>query len=241
MAWFYENGHLQQGMLAHDATIQGHAFKKGDLVSMTPDGRVDLTAKPLGGAAMSLNEGGNLAYIMTVLQERKKSRAASGEVDAPSALEGLMAIESLKNVGQATPVDAIETLNWAAWHVDIGTHAGMIVFDTSGESAAKALFSSLSPGMRAQLQSPERMMAVLIECGYPTGRGYRVEGEHGVLFASDVRIVRCVYQTSSGGVSWVTYRMRRVGGKWMLEVNQWNVLELSDLLLVEGAMPPPDE
>jgi|GEM_PF-2049117 len=239
MAWFYENGHLQQGMLAQDETIQGHTLKKGDIVSLKPEGGIDLSAKPLGRTAMFQNEGGNLAEIMAVLQTRNKSHAAACEVEVAPLLEGMRAIERLKNVGQATPLDAIETLNWAAWHADIGTHAGMIVFDGSGESAAKALFASLSPGMTAQLQSPERLMAILIEYGYPTGRGYRVIGEHGIFFAADVRIVRCEIETSRGRHSYVTYRMRRVGGKWMLEVNEWNVSGLSDLLTVNGGLPPP--
>ena len=241
MAWFYENGHLQQGMLAQDATIQGHALKKGDLVTLSPDGKVDLTARSFGRAAILRDEGGNLADILTVLRERNKSRAGAGEVEAAPLAEGIRANESLKNMGQASPVKAVETVNWASWRGEIETLAGMIVFDASGESAARALFASLKPGVKAQLKSPERMMAVLIEYGYPTGRGYRVLGEHGIFFASGVRIVRCELQTSRAGPSWVTYRMQRIDGKWMLEVNQGNVFELSDLLIVEGAMPPPED
>ena len=47
MAWFYNNGRLQQALLSRDVTIQGRVFKKGDIISLTPDGKLDLTAKKL--------------------------------------------------------------------------------------------------------------------------------------------------------------------------------------------------
>lgn len=48
MAWFHENGHLRQGLLARDCTLQGHAFKKGDVICLNPEGGIDLTAKTIG-------------------------------------------------------------------------------------------------------------------------------------------------------------------------------------------------
>jgi hypothetical protein len=47
MAWFYENGHLQQAMLSQDFIVQGHSFKKGEVISLTLDGQVDVHAKKL--------------------------------------------------------------------------------------------------------------------------------------------------------------------------------------------------
>lgn len=47
MAWFHDNGHLQQAMLSQDVTLQGHSFKKGDVISLDRDGKVDLNAKKL--------------------------------------------------------------------------------------------------------------------------------------------------------------------------------------------------
>ena len=48
MAWFHDNGRLQQAMLSRDAVIQGHAFKKGDLISLRRDGTLDLAAPKRG-------------------------------------------------------------------------------------------------------------------------------------------------------------------------------------------------
>jgi hypothetical protein len=47
MAWFYDTGRLQQAMLAHDFTLQGHHFTKGEVISLDPDGRPVPGAKKL--------------------------------------------------------------------------------------------------------------------------------------------------------------------------------------------------
>ncbi len=48
MAWFYENGHLQQGLVSRDCTIQGRKCKAGDIVRLTLDGQLDPSQKTLG-------------------------------------------------------------------------------------------------------------------------------------------------------------------------------------------------
>ena len=47
MAWFYDNGQLQQAMLSQDVTLQGHSFKKGEVISLGFDGKIVLNAKKL--------------------------------------------------------------------------------------------------------------------------------------------------------------------------------------------------
>jgi hypothetical protein len=47
MAWFYDNGRLQQAMLSQDVTLQGHGFKSGEVISLDPDGKVVLNSKKL--------------------------------------------------------------------------------------------------------------------------------------------------------------------------------------------------
>jgi len=41
LVWFHENGRLQQATVSRDAAIQGRPFRRGDLVSLDPDGRLD--------------------------------------------------------------------------------------------------------------------------------------------------------------------------------------------------------
>jgi len=47
MAWFHDNGRLQQAMLSRDFTLQGHSFKAGEVISLDLEGRVDLNVKKL--------------------------------------------------------------------------------------------------------------------------------------------------------------------------------------------------
>jgi hypothetical protein len=264
MAWFYESGRLQQGMLARDATIQGHAFKMGDIVVFTREGKVDLAAKPLGwddhGPRYPSWMGGEkihpdptpayaaprhdkemLAGILTVLHARAGAGPLGRRPAGDQLPREMKDIDSLRNAGNASAVDAVETVNWAMRHGDIDALAGIIAFDSGGKSASWAFLASLSPEVRAQLQSPQRMMAVLIEYGYPTGRGYRVLADNRLGFAGKERVVRCEAQTSAGDRFRVSYRLQRIDNKWMLEVNERNVSELGRLLAAEKELPPPTE
>lgn len=47
MVWFHPDGRLRQAMLARDATVQGRAFKKGEVVSLRKDGTLDPAAEKL--------------------------------------------------------------------------------------------------------------------------------------------------------------------------------------------------
>ncbi len=47
MVWFYDDGRLRQAMLARDVNVQGHPFKKGELISLRRDGTLDPAAKKL--------------------------------------------------------------------------------------------------------------------------------------------------------------------------------------------------
>lgn len=44
---FYHDGRLRHAMLSHDATIQGHVFKKGDVVDFSPDGKLELQTQSM--------------------------------------------------------------------------------------------------------------------------------------------------------------------------------------------------
>jgi len=55
-AWFYENGHLAQGLVSRDCTLEGRKFKPGDVVRLTRDGKLDVTANTTLGAYSRLAE-----------------------------------------------------------------------------------------------------------------------------------------------------------------------------------------
>jgi pimeloyl-ACP methyl ester carboxylesterase len=54
-AWFYENGHLEQGLVSRDCTIEGRKFKRGDIVRLTPEGTLDATVGTTLGAFSRLS------------------------------------------------------------------------------------------------------------------------------------------------------------------------------------------
>jgi hypothetical protein len=47
MTWFYDDGRLQQAMLSRDLSIQGHKFKRGDVIQLRRDGTLDRTSAKL--------------------------------------------------------------------------------------------------------------------------------------------------------------------------------------------------
>jgi hypothetical protein len=50
-AWFYESGHLAQGMVSRKCRIGGRDFKPGDIVRLTPTGALDPSPTTLGAAS----------------------------------------------------------------------------------------------------------------------------------------------------------------------------------------------
>lgn len=45
---FYDNGHLKRALLSKDITIQGHSYKKGELIFLDKDGKIVLNEKQDG-------------------------------------------------------------------------------------------------------------------------------------------------------------------------------------------------
>ena len=45
---FYDNGHLQRAMLTSDIVIQGHSYKKGELIFLDKEGKIELNEKQDG-------------------------------------------------------------------------------------------------------------------------------------------------------------------------------------------------
>lgn len=47
MVWFHDNGLLQQAMVSRNIVVQGHSFKKGELIYINRNGLVDLNSEKL--------------------------------------------------------------------------------------------------------------------------------------------------------------------------------------------------
>jgi len=95
---------------------------------------------------------------------------AAGRVAAPGfraragvpLASGLTPVESLGNAGRATPRAAFATQLWAARTGDIGLEASLITFGPEARAKLEALAQTLPPEMRAEYDTPEKLMAFML-------------------------------------------------------------------------------
>jgi hypothetical protein len=73
------------------------------------------------------------------------------------------------NAGRATPDAAFETALWAAGGGDIESLAGLLAFDEPAQTKAEAIFANLPPGMKQELATPQRLIALLVAKDAPLG------------------------------------------------------------------------
>jgi RNA polymerase sigma factor (sigma-70 family) len=67
----------------------------------------------------------------------------------------------LRNLGLATPIEAMETFAWAGQHYDAATFAKMIYFDPAARVAADALWASVPSEVQSQYPTPEALFGLL--------------------------------------------------------------------------------
>lgn len=75
---------------------------------------------------------------------------------------GLTPVKNLGNLGRATARNAFATQLWAARTGDIGLEASAITFGPEARAKLEALVSTLPDAMRAEYDTPEKLMAFLL-------------------------------------------------------------------------------
>ena len=75
--------------------------------------------------------------------------------------------EAWADRGAADPDAAFETALWAASHGDLDTLAGLLVLDEDARAAATALFTRLPAALRAELGTPEKLVALFTARAIP--------------------------------------------------------------------------
>ena len=75
--------------------------------------------------------------------------------------KGPVLLENCKDVGQGTPVDALQTLIWASMKGDDGRVAAMIGLDAKSRQEVAALLAILPPGEKEKYPTPERLAALV--------------------------------------------------------------------------------
>jgi RNA polymerase sigma factor (sigma-70 family) len=90
---------------------------------------------------------------------------------------GLAPVDKLGNSGRATPRNAFATQLWAARTGDIALEASAITFGPEARARLEALAATLPDDMRAEYDTPEKLMAFMLAGSpHPVG-GMQVLGE----------------------------------------------------------------
>jgi len=173
-------------------------------------------------------EVGNAAGLVREMAARKVRDGAA--TASPAALQPtLKPISSLSFVGQATPLAAVDSSLWAIYHGDIDQLAKLIALTTAGKDAAEALFATLPPEAQAQVQSPERMTALLIAFGY-NAVGYQILDAHPNDADPSTWTVQAVVQLEDGRTVRPNTPLRETNGNWQVEFDQNAVKQFSVFL-----------
>lgn len=85
--------------------------------------------------------------------------AAVDEATAALLAAGMKPMSAWRNLGRATPVEALETFLWAGLNADLDVVATMIAFDPAGKAKLDAWFLTLPPAVHAKYGTAERVIA----------------------------------------------------------------------------------
>lgn len=122
---------------------------------------------------------------------------------------GLTRLEHFQNRGQATPVDAFETLVWASLQGDEATLANITALNSATRAKAEVLIAELSPEDRAQW-TPQKLGQLWFSGLFTELSALQIVGETTVN--ADETVVR-IRLANRGGEEKLTVRRTPVGWK----------------------------
>lgn len=133
-----------------------------------------------------------------------------------------------KNRGANTPPAALETALWAAAGGDVPSFAALLWLDVPARTAAQRLLDRLSPEMRAQYDTPERLLTFLSIQDIPLGsvqvRGWsQPQGNQPLM--TDLTLT-----APDGKQRDVTLPLFRVENQWKLIVVERTVAKYAAML-----------
>lgn len=152
------------------------------------------------------------ATTRTVMSARPVATKAVAPV--PSMKESAVPAMLWKNAGQASPAAAFETALWSAAGGEVESLAALLVFDAESRAGAEALFANLPAGMRQELVSSDRLIALLAAKDVPLGSARILsdtgEGSNALLVAQLL--------DPEGKSKRVRLAMREEEGRWRFVV-----------------------
>jgi hypothetical protein len=130
---------------------------------------------------------------------------------------GLVQTTAWKNVGQATPGEAFETLQWARAAIDIGALGKLMAFAPGDRTKVEEVFSRLPADVRAnvELTSPEELAGLMYAMIEPSA-GARVAGA--TKQGEDDVEVRVEIQRMDGRVDKSAMQFHHTADGWRLVI-----------------------
>lgn len=119
-----------------------------------------------------------------------------------------------KNAGQRTPEATIETVMWSALGGEVDVLANTLGFTPSARTKADAWFAGLSPQVREQYGSPEKVIALMIAKDAANVGGMEVLAQQELT--PDNVGVRIRVANDQGQTKDQTYLLNRGGDGWRL-------------------------
>ncbi|MEO6567658.1 MAG: hypothetical protein ABIO94_02745 [Opitutaceae bacterium] len=161
------------------------------------------------------------------LREKQKAVAVAPTKSpakvAPSAPEfvrtitnSLLPPSEWKLAGAATPAATLETSLWAAANGEIETLAGLLILEGDARVRADALLSKVSPQIRAQYSSPERIVALFTAKDVPLG-GAQISDPENVP-GGERKVLGARLKNVDGTSRVATFSLRQEGAEWKLVV-----------------------
>lgn len=129
---------------------------------------------------------------------------------------GMTSLLELKNVGAATPAEALQTFFWTVAEADPAAMARLLDYVGDARLRAEELFASLDPETRRHLGSPEEIFALYLQALYSRVSGVQLLRQD--FPASGYAAWSFRLQTMSGKQSEQGFGLRNEGGSWRVLV-----------------------
>lgn len=167
--------------------------------------------KELAALRASTQEIAKFAQLAQAAQAVKQLDKSSESVASK-----IVPVGQLANKGRNTPEAATETALWAATGGDVETLAGSMTFNAEGRARADQWFASLSPEVRQQYGSAEKVIALLIARDAANLTGMQVIGQK-ELTANDTAVR--IRFASEGNTKDDNLVMHRTNDGWRMLLN----------------------
>lgn len=167
--------------------------------------------KELAALRASTQEIAKFAQMAQAAQAAKQLEKSSESVASK-----IVPVGQLVNKGRNTPEAATETALWAATGGDVEALASSLTFNAEGRARADQWFASLSPEVRQQYGSAEKVIALLIARDAANLTGMQVIGQK-ELTANDTAVR--IRFASEGNTKDDNLVMHRMSDGWRMLLN----------------------